>query len=223
MTKLLGVVRDNRFIPLEEAPEAKRLTAIAPQAAVPPDSAELSLATIEGKTVYVEGDVQGDWVYSARVASAQFFRANVGIVLMNEQGQVLALERVPQGSAQWQMPQGGLDELEEPREAVMRELFEEIGLGSDKVELVREHPEWLAYELPPEARSAKHGRGQVQKWFLFRFRGEDADIDISGRGSSAEFARFRWMKLSDLAEQVWEVRRPVYRRLAGDFELRHSC
>ena len=90
---------------------------------------------------------------------AQFFRANVGIILYNPAGQVLAFERADR-PGQWQLPQGGLGKNEEPLAAALRELEEETGLRPSQVELVGEHPRWLAYELPPEARRKKTGRGQ---------------------------------------------------------------
>jgi putative (di)nucleoside polyphosphate hydrolase len=129
-------------------------------------------------------------------------------------GKVLALERsdLP---GQWQLPQGGLDEGEEPLEAALRELQEETSVPARLVELVAEYPEWLAYELPPDRRRPGTGRGQVQRWFLLRFRGRDEDIDLSPpAGQHQEFTAWRWMELHDLADEVWAVKAPVYRRLA---------
>lgn len=125
-------------------------------------------------------------------------------------GCVLVFERTDK-PGQWQLPQGGLDAGEEPTEASLRELQEETGITPELVELVAEHPDWLAYELPPDRRRSKTGRGQVQKWFLYRFLGADADIDLSPpKGERQEFSAFRWVPLSDLLEEVWEVRRPIY-------------
>jgi len=141
---------------------------------------------------------------------SQFFRANVGIVVARADGCVLVFERTDK-PGQWQLPQGGLDAGEEPTEASLRELQEETGITPELVELVAEHPDWLAYELPPGRRRSKTGRGQVQKWFLYRFLGSDADIDLSPpRGEQQEFGAFRWVPMSDLLEEVWEVRRPIY-------------
>jgi putative (di)nucleoside polyphosphate hydrolase len=141
---------------------------------------------------------------------SQFFRANVGIVVARADGCVLVFERTDK-PGQWQLPQGGLDVGEEPLEASLRELQEETGITPELVELVAEHPDWLAYELPPGRRRPKTGRGQVQKWFLYRFLGGDADIDLSPpTGERQEFSAFRWVPLSDLLEEVWEVRRPIY-------------
>ncbi len=152
--------------------------------------------------------------------SSQFFRANVGIMLARSDGRVLALERVDQ-PGRWQMPQGGLDIGESPAVAALRELQEETGLGAEVVELVAEYPEWLAYELPPARRREKTGRGQVQKWFLFRFLGTDDDIDLaSPTGARREFRDFRWMDLDDLAEEIWEIKRPIYQALVSAWKER---
>lgn len=76
-----------------------------------------------------------------------------------------------------------------------------------------EHPEWLGYELPPEARSEKTGRGQVQKWFVLRYRGADEAVKLETSGA-AEFRRWRWVSLTDLVDRAWFVKQPVFRRLA---------
>ncbi len=159
-------------------------------------------------------------VRHATTMSSQFFRANVGVVVARADGRVLALERIDQPD-RWQMPQGGLDVGEEPAAASLRELQEETGLRAEQVELVAEHPDWLAYELPPARRRERNGRGQVQKWFLYRFLGSDDDIDLTpAKGDRQEFRDFRWVDLGELAEEVWEVKRPIYRALASEWQER---
>jgi len=149
--------------------------------------------------------------------TSQNFRANVGIAIARADGLVLALERVDQPD-RWQMPQGGLNVGEEPVEASLRELQEETGLRPEKVELVAEHPAWLAYELPPARRRNERARGQVQKWFLYRFLGDDDDIDLTPpRGERQEFKAFRWVDLTELAESMWEVKRPIYLALVAEW------
>lgn len=162
------------------------------------------------------------------MAESQYFRANVGIVVLNEKWEVLALERIDKdalnkgqkkGTGQWQMPQGGLDEGEEPEDAWKRELMEEICIGEEGVDLLGVYPDWLAYELPKEVRAkpevrAKQGRGQVQKWFFVRLR-DGAKIMLEPNDpKDQEFFDYKWMSLNDLAERTWEVRRPIYRKLA---------
>ena len=139
----------------------------------------------------------------------QFFRANVGLAVIDGAGRVLALERREQPGS-WQLPQGGLDGGEEPAAAAWRELAEETGLTADDVELVAELDEWLAYELPTEMRSAKTGRGQVQRWFAFRLRRE-----VELRGDGKEAAGFAWMTMEAITEKVIEFRRPIYRKVAA--------
>ena len=116
----------------------------------------------------------------------------------------------------WQLPQGGLDQGEEPLAAALREAEEETGIPAPKLTLLDEHPEWLSYELPEERRRQKHGRGQVQKWFLFRFDGEDRDIDLAHAGSD-EFCNWRWQRLGELAVEVVVFKRPLYARLVERF------
>jgi putative (di)nucleoside polyphosphate hydrolase len=143
------------------------------------------------------------------------FRANVGAVVINREGLVLALERSDIKDA-WQLPQGGLKEGEEPLDGVRRELCEETTISSHQVEALAELAEWLAYELPKEQRTRKHGRGQVQKWFLFRFVGDDSEIDLSC-AEAREFSRWRWMKMEEICQRTVTFRRPIYERIAKEF------
>jgi putative (di)nucleoside polyphosphate hydrolase len=162
------------------------------------------------------------------MAKGQTFRANVGVVVLNERWQVLALERidkkalkkgVARGTGQWQMPQGGLEDGEEPESAWMRELHEETSIRARDRDLVGSYPEWLAYELPKSIRqdpsvNAKQGRGQVQKWFFVRLP-DHAKINLNPKNrDDQEFFDYKWMSLKTLAETTWEVRRPIYRKLA---------
>lgn len=144
------------------------------------------------------------------------FRGNVGAVVINREGLVLVLERADIKDA-WQMPQGGLQEGEEPLDGVKRELREETTIGPEQLEFVAELSEWLAYELPKERRTKKHGRGQVQKWFLFRFLGDESRIDPS-RAEEREFSRWKWMRIEDVCHMTVAFRRPIYERIAKEFE-----
>jgi putative (di)nucleoside polyphosphate hydrolase len=145
----------------------------------------------------------------------QSFRANVGIAVLDGEGRVLALQRRGKKGA-WQMPQGGLDAGEQPYDAALRELNEETGLSAQQVQLVAEHPRWLAYELPEQARSKKTGRGQVQKWFLLRLLDDAGSFDPT-QIDNDEFTGGRWMTLPRLAEIVWLPKRPIYEDLVGAF------
>lgn len=146
------------------------------------------------------------------MASGSFFRANAGAMIINQQGEVLVFERTDVKNA-WQMPQGGIEADELPLQAVLREVGEETGIPPDKLELLAEAPDWLAYELPEQYRSSKIGRGQVQRWFLFRFLGEDRDI----RPDQGEFAAARWVDANTLLQITVDFRRPLYQRLLEDF------
>jgi putative (di)nucleoside polyphosphate hydrolase len=123
------------------------------------------------------------------------------------------------GTGQWQMPQAGLDEGEEPETAWKRELREEIRASAEDVDLLGCYPEWLAYELPKEERAksevqAKQGRGQVQKWFFVRLKDGVKIVFEPENPENQEFFDHKWMFLDALAELTWEVRRPIYRKLA---------
>lgn len=146
------------------------------------------------------------------------YRPGVGIVLVNRDGRVFVGRRIdmPAGWPAWQMPQGGIDSDETPMQAALRELFEET--GTDKAEIVAETRDWLHYDLPdPIARSAWGGRfrGQRQKWFLMRFDGQDADIDLTRH--DAEFDAWKWVAPSALPRLVVDFKRDVYQALLEEF------
>jgi len=144
---------------------------------------------------------------------AQYFRAGVGCAIINAAGLVLAMERADNPGA-WQLPQGGLEDTEEPLRAALREIEEETGIPESDLEFVDAYPEPLVYELPAKARSDKTGRGQVQYWLLFRFHGSDGVIDVTGGG---EFRAWKWMPFDSLVSVVADFRKPVYRKLIAQF------
>ena len=157
------------------------------------------------------------------------YRRNVGVALFNRDGLVFVGRRKKRrgGMAlvaghEWQMPQGGIDEGESPLAAARRELFEETNISS--VSLVAEAPDWLSYDLPADAlvgRWKGRYRGQTQKWFAFRFEGEDGEIDIHRPGGGAfdpEFEAWRWAPLDTLAGLVVPFKRPVYEAVVAAFK-----
>jgi putative (di)nucleoside polyphosphate hydrolase len=149
------------------------------------------------------------------------YRDCVGIMLIDGGGRVLVARRADMpGTPAWQMPQGGIDWGETPREAAMRELEEEIGTA--KAEVVAESRDWLTYDFPSELAGRKWGgrfRGQRQKWFLMRFTGCDGDIDLGSQ--HAEFDAVRWVEPEELPELIVAFKRQVY--LAVLDEFRHHC
>lgn len=144
--------------------------------------------------------------------NGNFFRANVGALIINRSGEILVFERSDVKDA-WQMPQGGLESNELPLDGVLREIKEETAIPAEKLQLLAEASEWLAYELPEQYRTSKTGRGQVQKWFLFRFAGTDEDI----RPDQTEFNAWRWVDSQTLLQSAVAFRRPIYQRLLNEF------
>lgn len=137
-------------------------------------------------------------------------------MLVNANGQVWVGEREDTPGA-WQMPQGGIEPGEHPRAAAVRELAEETAVSD--IEFLAEAPDWLKYDLPPALSGrAWQGRwrGQMQKWFAFRYRGDDAGVDIHGV-ESPEFARWQWVELDDLPGLIVDFKRPVYTALVETF------
>ena len=145
-------------------------------------------------------------------------------MLFNKQGLVWSGRRLPKWSGDkqayiWQMPQGGIDKRESPREAAVRELREETGITS--ADIVGEIPRWLSYDLPDEllgiALKGKY-RGQRQRWFAMHFWGDDSEIDISGRGGNRpEFDAWQWVPLADVPRLAVDFRRSVYEEVAQEF------
>jgi len=155
------------------------------------------------------------------------YRANVGIALFNAQGGVLIGHRFKHDGPEyilpgfeWQLPQGGIDANEETRPAAMRELYEETGVTS--VDYLGETPDWLVYDFPPydgpPHRLAKF-RGQRQKWFAFRFIGEEREIAMTQwrNDQEPEFDAWRWERLERVPQLVVPFRREVYEAVAREF------
>jgi putative (di)nucleoside polyphosphate hydrolase len=150
------------------------------------------------------------------------YRPNVGAALFNRQGLIFVARRAHFPNAEgpaggWQLPQGGIDAEEDPREAVLRELQEEIGTAN--AEILGEHPDWLTYDLPPELLGvALHGRyrGQRQRWFALRFLGEDSEIRLD-LDPHPEFDAWRWASLDELPGLAVGFKRPIYETLATSF------
>jgi putative (di)nucleoside polyphosphate hydrolase len=138
------------------------------------------------------------------------YRPCVGIMLFNRHGEVFVGKRIDQTVEGWQMPQGGIDKGESPKQAALRELKEEV--GTDKAEIISEMEDWITYDLPKHLIGvAFHGkyRGQKQKWFALRFTGEDGDIDLTTH--EPEFSAFRWVDLKTLPSLIVPFKRDTYK------------
>ncbi len=149
------------------------------------------------------------------------YRPCAGVALANAQGQVfLGRRKGETGRYAWQMPQGGLDPGEDAAAAARRELYEETNVRSAR--LLAEAPEWLAYDLPEDARSrfGARYRGQTQKWFLFRFEGPLEEIDVAhpaGGAAKPEFSTWRWERWEALPDLVVPFKRAVYEQVVRWF------
>jgi putative (di)nucleoside polyphosphate hydrolase len=137
-------------------------------------------------------------------------------MLVNAQAKVFAGKRIDQTVEGWQMPQGGIDDGEDPQTAALRELKEET--GTDKAEIIAELPDWITYDLPEHLVGvAFHGkyRGQRQKWFLLRFTGQDSDIDLYAH--EPEFSDWKWFGMEELPGLIVPFKRPTYEAVIKGF------
>lgn len=145
------------------------------------------------------------------------YRAGVGVMLINRAGLIFIGRRINQETEAWQMPQGGIDPGETPQEAVRRELHEEV--GTDRAVILAESAGWLTYDLPRHlVGKVLQGcfRGQRQKWFAFRFEGEDKDINLAA-SPHPEFDAWRWVALEALPALIVPFKRAVYSALIEEF------
>ena len=144
------------------------------------------------------------------------YRPGVGIMLLNPENRVFVAQRRDLKSAAWQMPQGGIDFGETPIAAAWREMREEI--GTNRARLLAESAGWYHYDLPEELASQLWGgryRGQKQKWFAFRFEGNDRDIDIATE--RPEFTSWQWAPMQDLPALIVPFKRQLYRDILAEF------
>lgn len=168
-------------------------------------------ATHSGMEAAQEGDMT---IYPVQAID---YRPGVGIMLLNPRNEVFVGQRAGIAGDAWQMPQGGIDEGEEPRAAALRELREEI--GTDNVKVLAESQGWLRYDLPDDLVGKAWGgrwRGQQQRWFAMRFLGSDADINIMT--DHPEFSAWRWVSPQYLPELIVAFKRQLYLDVLRQFQ-----
>ena len=146
------------------------------------------------------------------------YRRGVGVMLLNREGKVFVGARIDNTDEAWQMPQGGMDKGEEPWDTALREVQEETGISPRLVEKIAACPERMKYDLPPELQGKLWGgkwRGQDQDWFLARFLGTDADVNI--HTEHPEFREWKWIAPEQLPDLIVPFKRELYRQLLREF------
>lgn len=170
------------------------------------------LQTCEHETIYLKEIIEEN----SLVIDTEGYRANVGIILVNAEGNLFWARRI--GEDAWQFPQGGINESESAEEAVFRELHEEIGITSAAVELIGSSREWLRYNIPESL--IRHNQrpcciGQKQRWFLLRFLGNEDDVCLNC-SDKPEFDQWRWVEQQEPARSVISFKRSVYRQALNE-------
>jgi putative (di)nucleoside polyphosphate hydrolase len=144
------------------------------------------------------------------------YRRGVGIMLLDRDNRVFVGRRVDITGDHWQMPQGGIDAGETPRDAARRELKEEI--GTDNARFLAESAGWLRYDVPRDVARrvwGKRYRGQMQKWFAMRFTGGDSEIDLETH--HPEFNAWKWVAPAALPELIIPFKRQLYLDILAEF------
>ena len=146
------------------------------------------------------------------------YRKCVGIMILNNNKEILVGRRIDHPSGFWQMPQGGINELENPEEAAWREMMEEI--GTNNVELIKESKQWVNYDIPSATLKTlpwgKKYKGQTQKWFVFQFKGKNNDIDVSTE--NPEFSEWKWVKRDLILDSIFPFKKGVYSTILQEFK-----
>ena len=139
-------------------------------------------------------------------------------MILNANNEILVGRRIDHPSGYWQMPQGGIDENEIPQEAVWREMMEEI--GTNKAKLIGISTQWLSYKIPKDTlKTLPWGEkyiGQIQKWFVFRFKGKDTDINVGTE--NPEFSEWKWINYKLISENIVPFKKKTYINILKEFK-----
>lgn len=151
------------------------------------------------------------------------YRPGVGVMLLNSARRVFVGQRLDSAAEAWQMPQGGIDEGEEPYAAAIRELEEETGVQPHLVKYLAETDGWLSYDLPDDLTGKLWGgkyRGQRQKWYALQFLGTDADVRIET--AHPEFRAWQWATADQLANMIVPFKRTLYVEVVRELQRKTS-
>ena len=145
------------------------------------------------------------------------YRRCVGMMILNASNEILVGRRLDHPSGYWQMPQGGIDQNENPQEAVWREMMEEI--GTNKADIFKVSSQWIIFDIPQETLE-KLPCGikwiwQTQKWFIFKFKGQKTDINVHTQ--NPEFSEWKWIRHTELLENAVPFKRKVYKTILNEF------
>lgn len=147
----------------------------------------------------------------------KLYRPNVGLMVINSDGDVFMAHRTDERKQAWQMPQGGIDKHEDPYKAALRELEEETGIT--KVTLMAESKNWYSYDFPDgvtfTSKKKKCFIGQMQKWFLFMFEGDEGEINLNQH--DIEFDDWQWMSVEEVIPTIVDFKRDVYTKVVEEF------
>ena len=147
------------------------------------------------------------------------YRPNVGMMIINQKKEIFVGKRIDHPSNFWQMPQGGIDAQEIPSIAALREMEEEVGIKKNKVNLLTESKDWYYYSIPSDlAKTLWKGKykGQRQKWFLYKFKGTEKDINI--HSEHPEFLDYKWVTKDFLVPNIVPFKKKIYEKLLLEFK-----
>ena len=152
-------------------------------------------------------------------SNSKDYRPNVGMMIINQKKEIFVGKRIDHPSNFWQMPQGGIDNQEIPSTAALREMEEEVGIKKNKVDLLTESKDWYYYSIPSDlAKTLWKGKykGQRQKWFLYKFKGTEKDINI--HTEHPEFSDYKWVTKDFLVPNIVPFKKKIYEKLLLEFK-----